>query len=153
MQIKTTIGKLLINALLLIMVMALVVYPLLVSASLLAVNPANIMQAGDARLYEDFIYNYSKSIPHGCIVFTYDPGLFNVNNLSAAQMSYALDPVQYQKIAGNYSCAIIDYGYWCGTPNNICSSVLNQFTVEELASATYQQTGFTFALYRITGSK
>jgi len=152
-QIKAAGGKLLINVLLLAVVMALIVYSLLDSANLLAVDPANIMQAGNARFYENFIYNYSKNIPRGCIVLTYDPGLFNINNLSAAQMSYALNSAQYQGIVSEYSCVIIDYGYWCGTPDNICSSVLNQFTVEELASATYQQTGFTYALYRVTGSK
>jgi len=149
---KINIGKkLLVKALLLLAIMALIAYSLIDSASLLAVNPANIMQAGNARFYENFIYNYSANISHGCVVLTYDPGLFNINNLPAAQMSFALNPSQYKEIASNYSCVVIDYGYWCGTPNNICGSVLDQFTVNELASATFQQTGFKYALYRVTG--
>lgn len=133
----------------LVAILAVILYPLVRSASLLAINPSKIQQAGGARFYENFIYDEAGHIPRGCIVFTYDPPLFNLNGLSAAQMSYTLEPQEYKNITAGYSCVVIDYGYWCSTPNNICNASLDQFTTEDISEATYQ--GFTYKLYEVTG--
>ena len=130
-------------------IIVLIVYPLVQSAKLLSINPANIVQANNSRYYENFIYNYDPQIPRSCIVFTYDPSLFNINGIPAAQMTYISSPGQYANITAGYSCVLIDYGYWCYTPNNVCNSSLSQFTVNEIVSTKYEE--YTYRIYRVTG--
>ena len=95
-------------------------------AKLLSINPSQIQQAGDARFYENFVYNQSGSIPTNCIVYTYDPTLFNINNRTATQLSNIYNASFYANASSRYSCSVVDIGYWCYTPNNLCTN-LNQY--------------------------
>ena len=113
----------------------------------LSVNPSSIPQAGDARFYENFVYNSSHLIPNSCAVFTYDPTLFNINNKSALQMSYAYDPQQVALVQQNYSCMVADWGYWCYTPNNLCTNLNQSYSLIPIATANYAPMDKLFGLY------
>ncbi|MCW6159740.1 MAG: glycosyltransferase family 39 protein [Candidatus Micrarchaeales archaeon] len=113
----------------------------------LGVSPSSIPQAGDARFYENFVYNSSYLIPNSCAVFTYDPTLFNINNKSALQMSYAYDPQQVQLVQQNYSCMVADWGYWCYTPNNLCANLNQSYNLIPIATANYTQLNKRFGFY------
>jgi hypothetical protein len=117
----------------------------------LAVSPGSLPQAGDARFYENFIYNNSYLIPSSCLVFSYDPTLFNINNRTATQFSYLYDKQEYAAYLKNYSCLVVDYGYWCYTPNNICTYAKSDFILSTIAKATYNQTNTTYSLYKVVG--
>jgi 4-amino-4-deoxy-L-arabinose transferase-like glycosyltransferase len=116
---------------------------------LIGVNPSSIQQAGDARFYENFVYNDSYLIPSDCAVFTYDPTLFNINNRTALQLSYIYNQSMMANLTKQYSCLVVDYGYWCYTPNNLCTSLSPQFTLKNIVNTTYVPFGKKFGFYYV----
>ncbi len=115
----------------------------------LGVNPSSIQQASDARFYENFVYNDSNLISNNCAVFSYDPTLFNINNKTAAQLSDIYDTNFYTNLRASHSCLVVDWGYWCYTPNNLCSNLNQTFTLTLLANETMQNPYRNFALYYV----
>ena len=115
----------------------------------LAIKPIDTIQAGDARFYEGFVYNESSAIPTNCIVFTYDPGLFNINNRSAAQMSFVYQSSTFMNITNSYSCLVADWGYWCYTPDNLCTGLTYNFTLTPIVNSTFSQDNKTYGFYYI----
>ena len=130
---------------------AIILYGFYDQLQYVAVSPNNLPQAGNARFYEGFVYNESHLIPSSCLVFSYDPTLFNINNRTAAQLGYLYDRQQYAAFSKEYSCLVVDYGYWCYTPNNICTYAKSDFILSTIANATYNQTGQTYSFYRVVG--
>jgi hypothetical protein len=130
-------------------VVAFLFYVIYLQAPLLAVSPANIPQAGDARFYENLVYNSSYKIPQGCLVYTYDPTLFNINNRTATQMGDLYDPSFYANASAKYGCSVIDIGYWCYTPGNICDTAYSEFNITPIATAKYPPTGNVYGFYRL----
>ena len=133
-------------------VLFIIAYPIYAAAPLLAVSPSAIPQAGSARFYENFVYNSSRLIPPSCLVFSYDPTLFNINNRTSIQM-FDLNPQSYESYKSQYGCLVLDYGYWCYTPNNTCTYVQSTFNLQSLANATYTPEGKLFGFFYITGIK
>ncbi len=115
----------------------------------LSIPTSEISQAGSARFYEHFVYTNASKIPSSCLVFSYDPTLFMLTGHASAQL-YMLSPSSYYNFSQEYGCLVIDYGYWCYTPNSVCS-VKNQFLTEPIATGLYARDGKMFGLYRITG--
>ena len=134
-------------------VLALVAYSFILAVPAISVNPSSVQQAGQARFYENFVYSALPSIPHNCFVYTYDPTLFQINGFAAAQMTYLYNTGMYNKTQLTYGCNILDYGYWCGTPNNICSQIESMYNLSLITNATYVPTSNNYALYRMTGIK
>ncbi len=127
-----------------------VLYILYLNSSTIFVNPAAIQQAGDARFYENFVYNSSTLIPASCLVYTYDPTLFNINNRNATQLSNIYNSSFTSAANAQFPCAVIDVGYWCNTPGNICTQAESTYNTTPIATATYKN-GFTYGFYRING--
>jgi hypothetical protein len=123
-------------------------YVLYLNSSAVFLNPSLIQQAGDARFYENFVYNSSYLIPGNCLVYTYDPTLFNLVGRNATQLSNIYNTSFYNAAASNFSCSVIDVGYWCNTPNNICTQAESSHNMTPIAAATYKN-GFTYGFYRI----
>ncbi len=134
-----------------VILVAIILYGFYNQLQYVAVAPNNLPQAGNARFYEGFVYNESHLIPSSCLVFSYDPTLFNINNRTAAQLGYLYDRQQYDTFSKEYSCLVVDYGYWCYTPNNICTYAKSDFILSTIANATYNQTGQTYSFYRVVG--
>ncbi len=124
-------------------------YVLYINASYVFLNPSSIQQAGDARFYENFVYNSSHLIPANCIVYTYDPTLFNINNRTATQMSNIYNSSFYSSAKIKYPCAVLDIGYWCNTPGNLCTQAEHTYNLTSIANATYTS-GFSYGFYRIS---
>ncbi|MDE1810743.1 MAG: glycosyltransferase family 39 protein [Candidatus Micrarchaeota archaeon] len=134
-------------------VLALIGYAFYTNLHQLAVKPGDIPQAPDARFYEGFVYNDSHMINASCLVFSYDPTLFNINNRTAAQMSYVYDNSKLQQYESQYSCLVADIGYWCYTPNNLCTGLNDSFTMSPIANATYEPLGKSYGFYYLTPKK
>ena len=130
---------------------AIIVYGFYNQLQYVAVQPAVLPQAGGARFYENFVYNESHLIPSSCLVFSYDPTLFIANNRSSAQLGYLYDKQEFAALSREYSCLVIDYGYWCYTPNNYCTYAKSDFVLSTIANTTYNQTGNVYSFYRIDG--
>ena len=124
-------------------------YVLYLNAATVFVNPAAIQQAGDARFYENFVYNSSHLIPADCLVYTYDPTLFNINGRNATQMSNIYNSTFYSSEMAQYPCAVMDIGYWCNTPGNLCTQAQATHNLTAIATATYTN-GFTYGFYKLS---
>jgi ABC-type multidrug transport system fused ATPase/permease subunit len=119
----------------------------------LSIQPSQIQQAGDARFYESFVFNNSDAIPASCLVFSYDPTLFLINNRSSAQMFYLYNSTFMQNATKHYSCLVEDRGFWCYTPNNLCTNINKTYDATPIVTAEYGQQGKTFGFYYLTPSR
>ncbi|HUC38803.1 MAG TPA: glycosyltransferase family 39 protein [Candidatus Acidoferrum sp.] len=135
-----------------VFVLVLMFYSIYSLGALLGIQPSAIQQAGDARFYENFVYNSSNFIPAQCLVFSYDPTLFILNNRTSIQMA-ELYPSNYSAYQERYGCLVVDWGYWCYTPNNICTYVQNNFNLQNIVNATYEPDDRTYGFYLVTGIK
>jgi hypothetical protein len=126
---------------------AVLLYPLYSLLPQIAVNPSKIQQADDARFYEGFVYNTSKQIPASCLVYTYDPSLFTLNGRAAIQLGYIYNTSQYDELQSEYGCTVMDYGYWCHTPDNLCTDISQNFTTTPIINTTYAATGENYGFY------
>ncbi len=135
---------------------AAIAYSTLSMAQALAINPSNIAQAQTARLYENFVYDNAHLIPNSCVVFSFDPTLFNINNKTSTQFFNLTGPStsQYRYYSGTYPCLVIDYGFWCYTTPDMkaqCKNVMNEYSTSTIASVRDNASGDVYGLYRITG--
>ncbi len=137
-------------AALVIMIMVLFV-PIYVLMPQLSVNPSKIQQAGDARFYEGFVYNNSQKIPAGCIVYSYDPTLFQLNNRTSTQIGNLYNTTQVNQYMQQYRCLVLDYGYWCHTPNNQCSYAAQDYNLVPISLATYREMNYSYGFYYVYG--
>lgn len=132
-----------------VVVVVLLFYPIYKLIPQLAINPSNIQQAGDARFYEAFVYQKANLIPQGCLVYSYDPFLYQLNGRAAIQMSELFNSSKYTLLLGRYSCLVLDYGYWCHTPNNLCIYATKDFNLTPIATATYQPNSYNYGFYYV----
>jgi len=128
-------------------ILAVIAYAFYANMQQLAVKPSTIPQAPDARFYENFVYGNAHLINASCLVFTYDPTLFNINNRTAAQMSYVYDKTKVAQYKSQYGCLVADIGYWCYTPNNLCTGLNQSFTMTPIANATFAPRGIKYGFY------
>jgi hypothetical protein len=133
----------------LIAILAVISYSFYKQLPEISITPSQILQAPDARFYEGFIYNISSTIPQNCLVFTYDPTLFNINGVSATQMADLYDSNALANRTSGFSCLILDYGYWCRTPSNICTQARSKFNLTTMASSGPGPLGSNYTLYYI----
>ncbi|MGC8567880.1 MAG: glycosyltransferase family 39 protein [Candidatus Micrarchaeia archaeon] len=139
-------------------IIVLLAYPIYQLYPMLNINPSDIAQAQGARFYENFIYKNITKVPSNCLVLSFDPFFFNLNGLPAAQMYYIYNQSMYNYFKQKYSCIVLDYGYWCGTPSGtMCRDALSNTTYKILASSLDNKfngyENFRFALYQIYENK
>jgi len=142
-------NPIMINAIAVVLVLALLFVPIYLLFPGLSVNPSQIQQAGDARFYENFVYSNSGLIPPTCIVYTYDPTLFMLNNRTATQIDNLYNATQVAQYRRQYSCLVLDYGYWCHTPNNECTYANQSYNLTPIATATYNTLNYKYGFYLI----
>ncbi len=133
-------------------VLAAIFYPLYAMAPLLGVKPANVLQAPDARFYEGFVYNSISAVPSSCLIFSYDPTLMIINGKTSAQIGY-LNAQSYGTYKSEYSCLVVDWGYWCYTPNNYCTTINQTFTLKSIVNSTFTEENKTYGFDYVTGLK
>ncbi len=65
----------------------------------------------------NFFYANYSDVPANCMVFTYTPDIWYMENRSAAQISYLTSPgTTFSNDTKNYRCFALDQGYWCNVP-------------------------------------
>ena len=124
-------------------------YILYLNAGTVFVNPASIQQAGDARFYENFVYNSSRLIPANCLVYSYDPTLFNINNRSGSQMSNIYDQASSTRQRNSSPVQCLTKVTGATPPGNICTQAEHTYNLTPIATATYTN-GFTYGFYKIS---
>ncbi len=136
---------------------AAIAYSMLSMAQYLSISPGSITQAATARFYENFVYDNARLVPSSCLVFSFDPTLFNINGRASSQFSNLTTPQteQYKYYSGKYPCLVIDYGFWCYTTDDMraaCRGALKEYNTTLIAGATDNQTGNFYGLYRINST-
>ncbi len=141
-----------------VVISLLIAYSFYTVAADLSISPAAIGQAQHARFYQNFVYDNANSLPRSCLVFSFDPELFNLNGLSAMQfgnITSAYTQAGLESYLNKYPCLVVDYGYWCYTSGyeGLCNEVKSTFALSQIAVATdnYSGTQDTYGLYKITG--
>jgi hypothetical protein len=138
-----------VNAVALVVMLAVIFIPIYQLLPYLSVNPSTIQQAGDARFYENLVYNISNEIPTNCIVYSYDPTLFQLNNKTSTQIDNLYNNTQVSQYMQQYKCLVLDYGYWCHTPQNDCSYAGQSYNLVPIKIANYTPTDYNFGFYYV----
>jgi Dolichyl-phosphate-mannose-protein mannosyltransferase len=138
-----------VNAVALVIILAVIAYPIYRQLPLLSVQPSAIQQAADARFYENFVYNSSSSIPANCLVYSYDPTLFQLNNRTSTQIGNLYNTTQVNGYLQQNRCLVLDYGYWCHTPQNQCSYVPQSYNLVPIKLAYYKPNDYNFGFYYV----
>ena len=140
-------AKKVVNTALSVILVVVVLYPTYTLLPQFSIDPSKIQQAADARFYEGFVYNNSRYIPNSCLVFSYDPTLFNINNKTSTQLANLYNITFYNMEKVRYSCFVMDYGYWCHTPNNICAYANKTYNLTPIVTATFEQFNYNYGFY------
>lgn len=147
--IKSAMTVKAINAVALVAILALLFTPIYLLMPRLSVSPSNIQQAGDARFDENFVYNSSSAIPSNCLVYSYDPTLFQLVGRNSTQIGNLYNLTQTNQYMAQQKCLVLDYGYWCYTPNNECTYASQNYNLVPIATATYNAMGRTYGFYYV----
>lgn len=127
------------------------VYPFAVSIKNITLLPQNMPQEPGPLTATNFIYANYNVVPTSCLVFSFTPDIWFELNRSAAQIGdLRSSDKNFTKFESNYSCFVIDYGYWCSVPPynaGVCSSDL-KYNLTALATAPAQGSG-NLSLYEI----
>lgn len=85
-----------------------------------------------------FVYDNYSAVPNNCLVFSFTPDVWYEQNRSAAQIGLlGGGDQQFKDFESQYSCYVLDYGYWCVVPPNhagLCSSLLSSYSMQSLSS-------------------
>ncbi|MCL4383187.1 MAG: glycosyltransferase family 39 protein [Candidatus Marsarchaeota archaeon] len=107
-------------------------------------NP-NYLSSEPARYYQNFVYNNSYLIPAKCLVFTFDPTLFSLNNKTSIQFTNLANINYTSNLSKQYSCIVVDYGYWCYTSySNFCKNATKDYNLTAIKTSSYSTYKFGF---------
>ncbi len=130
-----------------IIIILIIIYPIYKVISKINSN-SSISNAKSARIYQNFVYKNSNLIPNNCIVFTFDPTLFFLNNKTAIQFTNLYNFSLVSNLSNQYSCLVVDYGYWCYTSySNYCSNLIKYYKLNPIK--TIKDSTYKFGFYYI----
>lgn len=127
-----------------VIIILVIIYP--IYKIILNINSnLSISNAESARSYQNFVYKNSKLIPNNCIVFTFDPTLFFLNNKTAIQFTNLYNFSLVSNLSNQYSCLVADYGYWCYTSySNYCTKLTKYYKLSPIKTTNYSTDKFRF---------
>ncbi|MCL4381090.1 MAG: hypothetical protein M1331_02760 [Candidatus Marsarchaeota archaeon] len=144
---KIAIGKSVAGVLLVLLILALIFYPIYILIPKLSSN-TNLFPGETARFYQNFVYNSSNAIPANCIVFTFDPALFSLNNRTSMQFVNLYNSSLVFNLSKQYSCLVADYGYWCYTQYSYyCANLSQHYEMDPIK--IINDNGIKFGFYYI----
>ncbi len=127
------------------------VYPFATSIKNITLLPQNMPQEPGPLTATNFIYTNYNVVPTSCLVFSFTPDIWFELNRSAAQIGdLGSSGRNFTRFESNYSCFVVDYGYWCSVPpyrSGVCSSDM-KYNLTTLATAPAQGSG-NLSLYEI----
>jgi MFS family permease len=99
-----------------------------------------------------FFYNSYKAVPNDCLVFSFTPDIWYEVNVSSAQIGYANGAGGgIGESIDNYSCKVVDSGYWCVVPpyrNTTCANLAGRYSKQVLATEPAGN-GYNTSFYKI----
>jgi hypothetical protein len=150
---KVQIGKGVFISAMTISSLALLVYPFTLLIPAVAIAPSSMPQQSVILKAINTFYSEYNAVPQNCLVFSFTPDIWFEVNRSSAQIDYLTGANSTLKNSiKQYSCAVLDYGYWCVVPpyhESVCKNAVENFRLENLTSPAPQLGGDKVAFYRI----
>lgn len=102
-----------------------------------------------APAMQDFYSNYTD-VPRNCLVFSNTPDIWLEQNISSLQLSYlGYTNESVNSIVNNYSCKVMDYGYWCLVPPFFCNTYTGKYQMQGLIPYTGNVSNKTVQFYKL----
>lgn len=111
-------------------------------------------EAWAARADVAFGERVARQIPRNAIVFTHNPGMFQVWGVNSAQLSIAATAPDYvdtairERFAGG---VFLHWNFWCNVSDPVqtrfCHDIRTRFALEPIMQ--YRERDYVFALYRL----
>jgi 4-amino-4-deoxy-L-arabinose transferase-like glycosyltransferase len=129
------------------------VYEFLLLSPYVVVDPMQIWEAHDARVYVfDFVLKHYNDFPKDCYFVSYVPGLFRALGRNGIYTETFFGLYSSGELKGK--CLVFDYGYWCIVPpfhDTTCKAILQRFQTKMVENLTLPDNR-TLAFYYILNS-
>ena len=130
------------------------VLPFYNAISIITVSPSRMPQQAMALGYMNFVNQNVHLVPNNCLVYTFDPDVWVIQNRSAIEISYLqANTTNSSAFASKFSCFVFDQGYWCTTPefrNSTCNSGLQKYNPRLIVGERSPNGVDNYSLYYIT---
>ena len=146
-------AKLAFGSVAVVLTLVLLVFPFVQLSGNITLPPQGMPQQSVIRPALNLFYSNYKSVPQNCLVFSFTPDIWFEANRSSAQIGYlsGSNSTVKQEIT-QYSCYVLDYGYWCVVPpyhDTLCHYLLTKYAVQNLTSPAPPFGGSNVTFYRI----
>ncbi len=152
----STKKKLLQNAIFVLLLALFTMMPFYNALSVITITTQNMPQQAMPLNYVNFVYQNASMVPNNCLVFTFDPELWAMQNKSSAQQNFlAMNNSNFTKFASKYSCYVFDMGYWCTTPQfkmNTCVNYIKKYNGTLIVDVPAPDNTDNFSLYYLHGN-
>ena len=121
---------------------ALLAYPFIQLAPVITLTPTQMPQQSDIIKAINFFYDNYNAVPQNCLVYSFTPDIWAEVNRTSAQIDYingGVGNATIRQAISEYSCQVLDYGYWCLVPpyrGTLCKRLLSSLELKSLAQAT-----------------
>lgn len=133
------------------------VVPFVYSLNIVTIPYSQMPQERTPLAAVDFIYNNTGLVPPDCLVFSFTPDVWYLQNRSAAQIGYFNSSnATFQAFESKYSCFVMDYGYWCDITsytNSVCNPDVAGYNTTLIATEQAPNSFGNFSLYMINNYK
>ncbi len=149
-RIGGTETKLIFYTVLAIASAALIVVPFALVLNLTTVLPSAMpQQVVIAPAMSNFYSNYTD-VPRNCLVFSNTPDTWLEQGYNSIQLDY-LDASNrsMNNTISDYSCKVMDFGYWCLVPPFFCNAYMNRFKMQPLIPYSANVSNRSTQFYRL----
>ncbi len=132
---------------------ALLVYPFALLLPVVTLPPAQMPQQSVILGSINYFYARYSSVPTSCLVFSFTPDIWVEVNRSSAQIGYLNGANSTNRnLISQYSCLVIDYGYWCVVPpyrDSLCQYLTTRYKISNLKAPEKQASGYSTGFYQV----
>jgi len=126
-------------------------YPFTNLFSLITLNVNEMPQQTIIAPAIEFFYNNYQKVPSNCLVFSFTPDIWFEVGRASMQIGYlGTENSTVANIERNFSCYVLDYGYWCLVPpynNTLCLYDKDSYETKVLAIGSVPYTDKHPAFY------
>lgn len=126
-------------------------YPFANLFSLITLNVNDMPQQSVIAPAIEFFYSNYQKVPANCLVFSFTPDIWFEVGRASMQIGYlGAENGTIVNIERNFSCYVLDYGYWCLVPpynNTLCLYDKNLYNTKALAIGSVPYTDKHPAFY------
>jgi len=112
-------------------------YPFANLFRLITLNVNDMPQQSVIAPTIEFFYNNYQKVPANCLVFSFTPDIWFEVGRASMQIDYlGAGNSTVANIERNFSCNVLDYGYWCMVPpynNSLCLYDKDSYKINTIA--------------------